>query len=159
MDQEKLFLLAKPYLEKNDLGAAHTSRVLAIAKENFTFPEKQEDLIVAAIILHDVGGSSIKEQYEKGPKIAASLLKQMNVEEAFVEKVCQIVGSHHDHPENPSIPFKTLYDSDKIVMFSPEEFPIYNARAGFDWDKVIALIYSEKGKDAAKQMLKQRRQH
>jgi len=28
MDFEKLFALAKPYLEKNELGAAHTSRFL-----------------------------------------------------------------------------------------------------------------------------------
>src|SRR4030067_1649774 len=78
MDYEKLFALAKPILEKNDLGAAHTSRVLALARQNFSIPEKLEDLIVAAIILHDIGGGSIKDQYEKGPGIAASILQQMN---------------------------------------------------------------------------------
>jgi hypothetical protein len=35
MDHEKLLALAKPFLERNDLGAAHTSRVLAIARKNF----------------------------------------------------------------------------------------------------------------------------
>ncbi len=77
----------------------------------------------------------------------------MSCGEDFIEEVCKIVGTHHDHPENPSTPFKILYDSDKIVMFSPEEFPIYNERPNFDWNKIIELIYSEKGKDTARLML------
>ncbi len=149
MDCEKLFALAKPYLEKNDLGSAHTSRVLAIAKKNFQIPQKIEDLTVSAIILHDIGGSSIKDQYEKGPKIAEKLLEQMKCDRKFINQVCEIIGTHHDHPENPSEPFRILFDSDKIVMFSPEEFPIYNIRPNFDWSKIVDLIYSDKGKEIA----------
>jgi hypothetical protein len=94
VDYEKLFLLAKPYLEKNDLGAAHTSRVLAIARKNFPIPKELQDLTVSAIILHDIGGSSIKEQYEKGPTIAALVLGQIGADAKFVENVCKIVGTH-----------------------------------------------------------------
>jgi hypothetical protein len=156
MDYEKLFALAKPVLEKNDLGAAHTSRVLAIARTNFSIPAGLEDVIVAAIILHDIGGASIKDQYEKGPGIAASILLQMGCDKAFIEQVSGIVGTHHDHPDNPSIPFRILFDSDKIVMFSPEEFPGYDSRPGFDWKKIASLLYSEKAKTLAKKMLRQR---
>ncbi len=67
MDYEKLFALAKPYLEKNDLGAAHTSRVLAIAKENFQIPDEQEKLTICAIVLHDIGGSN-PDYIEQGTK-------------------------------------------------------------------------------------------
>jgi hypothetical protein len=42
-------------------------------------------------------------------------------------------------------------------MFSPEEYPIYNSRPNFDWNKIIDLIYSEKGKKNAKQNLQLRR--
>jgi hypothetical protein len=157
MDYEKLFALAKPYLEKNDLGSAHTSRVLAIARKNFRISREMEDLIVSTIILHDIGGSSIKEQYEKGPKIAATILEKMKCNQEFINQVCEIIGTHHDHPDNPSEPFRILFDSDKIVMFSPEEFPIYNARPNFDWNKIEDLIYSEQGKKIARQDLLQRR--
>jgi len=34
MDYEKLFTLEKPIIKKKDQGAAHTSRVHTIAKEN-----------------------------------------------------------------------------------------------------------------------------
>jgi hypothetical protein len=157
MDCEKLFSLAKPHLDKNDLGAAHTTRVLAIRRANFSIPKELEDLTVASIILHDIGGASIKDQYEKGPGIAASVLEQMGCDEAFIKQVTAIVGTHHDHPDTPSEPFRILYDSDKIVMFSPEEFPVYDSRPDFDWNKIVDLIYSEKGKRLAKDMLKQRR--
>ena len=155
MDCEKLFALAKPYLDKNDLGAAHTSRVLAIARKNFPIPKELEDLTVASIILHDIGGATIKDQYEKGPAIAATVLKQMGCDEMFVQQVTAIVGTHHDHPGKPSEPFRILYDSDKLVMFSPEEFPVYNSRPDFDWNRIVDLIYSEKGKRLARDMLRQ----
>jgi hypothetical protein len=157
MDFEKLFKLAEPILEKNDLGAAHTRRVLSIARENFPIPPDQQDLAVAPIILHDIGGPTIKEQYAKGPSIAAKLLREMGCDEAFIQQVCQIVGTHHDHPDNPSLPFRIVYDSDKLVMFSPEEFPGYDARPDFDWNKIVSLLYSEKAKTVATEMLRQRR--
>jgi hypothetical protein len=42
-------------------------------------------------------------------------------------------------------------------MFSQEEYPYYNAREAFDWDKVVSLIYSARGRDLAKKALAQRR--
>jgi hypothetical protein len=144
-------------LEKNDFGVAHTQRVFNIAKQYFPVKSELEDLTYASIILHDIGGSTIKDQYEKGPKIAAELLKQLGCPTDFITQVCEIVGTHHDHPDNPSEPFRVLYDSDKLVMFSPQEYPYYNAREDFDWDKIVALIYSKKGQEIAKSWLAQRR--
>jgi hypothetical protein len=157
MDAEKLFKLAKPYLEKNDFGMAHTRRVFDIAQENFAVPPELRELTFASIILHDIGGSSIKYQYEKGPEIGASILKQLGCDESFIQEVCRIIGSHHDHPDNPSLPFRVLYDADKLVMFSPEEFPYYNSRAAFNWEKIVCLIYSDGARRLAEGLLKQRR--
>jgi hypothetical protein len=42
-------------------------------------------------------------------------------------------------------------------MFSPEEYPHYNAREGFDWDKIVSLIYTAKRQDLAKKTLSERR--
>ena len=157
MNVEELFELARPYLERNDLGVAHTQRVFSKAQKNFTVPSELQELTFASIILHDIGGSSIKDQYEKGPEIAASILKQLGCDESFIQEVCRIIGAHHDHPANPSLPFRVLYDADKLVMFSPEEFPYYNSQAGFDWEKIVDLIYFEHAKRLAEDLLKQRR--
>ena len=144
-------------MEKNDFGIAHTKRVFDIAKQNFPVKPELQELTYTAIIFHDIGGSTIKDQYEKGPQIAMSILKKLNCTEYFIKQVCEIISSHHDHPDSPSLPFKTLYDSDKIVMFSPEEYPTYNSQEGFDWDKIVNLIYSKKGQVIAKKQLAQRR--
>ena len=156
MNVEKLFELAKPYLETNDLGVAHTQRVFDIAQENFTVPPELRDLTFSSIILHDIGGGSIKDQYEKGPKIAAFILKKIGCGERFIEEVCEIIRTHHDHLDDPSLPFRVLYDSDKLVMFSSEEFPYYNSKADFDWNKIVNLIYSEDMRHLAKERLEQR---
>ena len=144
-------------MEKNDFGVAHTKRVFEIAKQNFPVKPELQELTFTAIIFHDIGGSTIKDQYEKGPQIATLTLKKLGCPGSFISQVCEIISTHHEHPDNPSEPFLSLYDSDKLVMFSPEEYPYYNARKGFDWDKIVALIYSKKGQDLAKKALAQRR--
>lgn len=157
MDADKLFRLATPILEKNDFGVAHTQRVYDIAKTYFPVRAELQDLTYASIILHDIGGCTIKDQYEKGPELATQLLKQLNCKEEFIKQVCAIIRTHHDHPENPTETFRTLYDADKLVMFTPQEYPYYNAREGFDWGKIANLIYAKKGQDLAREWLAQRR--
>jgi hypothetical protein len=149
--------LATPYLEKNDFGVAHTKRVFDIAKQNFTVKPELQELTFASIVLHDIGGSTIKEQYEKGPQIATAILKKLKCPDNFIRQVCEIISTHHEHPDNPSEPFRTLYDSDKLVMFSKEEYPNYNSRKDFDWNKIVALVYSKKAKQLAEELLAQRR--
>jgi hypothetical protein len=145
------------YLEKNDFGLAHTKRVFGIAKQHFPVKPDLQELTYTAIIFHDIGGSTIKDQYEKGPQIATQILKKLGCSDNFVKQVCDIISTHHEHPNNPSKPFRALYDSDKLVMFSQEEYPYYNAREGFDWDKIVNLIYTKKGQELAKKSLLQRR--
>ena len=157
MDTNKLFELATPILEKNDFGVSHTKRVFDIAKEYFPVAPPLEELTYTSIILHDIGGCTIKDQYEKGPAIATQLLKQLGCKDSFIRQVCLIIATHHNHPDNPSDPFQTLYDADKLVMFTSEEYPHYNAQKGFDWNKIIDLIYSEKGKELAQEWLEQRK--
>jgi len=157
MNTDKMFELAKPYLDKNDFGVAHTKRVFDIAKQNFLVKPELQELTFTAIIFHDIGGSSIKDQYEKGPQIAARILEKAGYPKIFIKEICEIISSHHEHPDNPSESFKALYDSDKIVMFSKEEYPMYNSRPGFDWDKIVGLIYSKKGQALAKKWLAQRK--
>lgn len=157
MDYERLFDLATPYLQKNDFGVGHTRRVFDIAKNNFSVNTVLEELTFSSIILHDIGGCTIKDQYEKGPQIATLLLQKLNYSSSFVRQVCKIISSHHEHPDNPSEFFQVLYDSDKIVMFSKEEYPYYNSKTGFDWNKIVDLIYSPDGKDLAQKWLAQRK--
>jgi hypothetical protein len=152
-----MFELAIQYLEKNDFGIAHTKRVFDIAKQNFPVKSELQELTYTAIIFHDIGGSTIQDQYEKGPPIATQILKKLGCSDILIKEVCDIISTHHEHPNNPSEPFRTLYDSDKLVMFSQEEYPYYNSREGFNWDKIVNIIYTKKGQELAEKSLKQRR--
>ena len=154
-----MFKLAKPYLKKNDFGMPHTRRVFYITKQNFDIPKEIEERVFCSIIMHDIGGSSIEKQYKYGPEIAADILQKLSYDENFVQEVCEIVRTHHDHPDNPSLAFKILYDSDKLVMFSPEEFPHYNSRLNFEWKKIIDIIYHEHVRTLAKKLLYRELKH
>lgn len=157
MNYETVLGLAEPYLKKNDFGLPHTRRVFEIAKTNFNVPKDLEELVFCSIILHDIGGNTIEKQYKNGPEIAVSILQKLGYDNNFVQEVCEIVRTHHDHPANPSLAFKILYDSDKLVMFSPEEFPYYNSQPNFNWNKIVDLIYHEHARDFAKKILQQRK--
>jgi hypothetical protein len=154
--RERLFRLAKPYLEKNDLGVSHTERVLSIAVKNFTIPNELDEVVFASIILHDVGGSDVKDQYERGPEIAKHLLRQLDYDEVTIREVCEIIRTHHNHPKNPTEAFRILHDSDKLAMLSPEEFSRYNSRPGFRWSKVLDSMYTERAKSLAQKLLHRR---
>ncbi|PVX25651.1 MAG: hypothetical protein CW716_07615 [Candidatus Bathyarchaeum sp.] len=157
MDYETVFKLAEPYLKKNDFGMPHTRRVFDLATQNFLVPKELEELVFCSIIMHDIGGSSIEKQYKDGPTIATSILQKLGYNENFVQEVCQIVRTHHDHPDNPSLAFKILYDSDKLVMFSAQEFPYYNQKPDFNWNEIVDLIYHEHARELAKKLLQQRK--
>ena len=81
---------------------------------------------------------------------------QLDYDEIFIQEVCEIIRTHHDHPVDSSLVFKILYDSDKLVMFSPEEFAYYTSNPNFDWNKIVDLIYSKHAKDLAKELLRRR---
>ena len=157
MNHKKLFKLAKPFLEKNDFGLEHTQKVYDLAKRYFSIPKNIQDLVFYSIILHDIGGSNIKDQYQKGPKIAKTLLEQLNTPIDLIEEVCEIIRTHHNHPAAPSLSFQILYDSDKLVMLTPEEFPYYDSNSNINWLKIFDLIFADKIKQLAKEFLKKRK--
>ncbi|MBK5133588.1 HD domain-containing protein [Candidatus Bathyarchaeota archaeon] len=143
-------------MKKNDFGLEHTQRVYDLAKRYFSIPKKIQDLVFSSLILHDIGGSSINDQYQKGPKIAKALLEQLNTPLDLIEEVCEIIRTHHNHPIAPSLSFQILYDSDKLVMLTPEEFSYYDLNSNINWLKIIDLIYTDKIKQLAKEFLNNR---
>jgi len=155
MMENKLLKLARPYLEKNDFGVEHTRRVLTLAQSHFSIPNDIMDEVFALIILHDIGGSSIKEQYERGPKIAEKLMKKVGYSEQITKEVCNMIKRHHEKLEDPSKSFKILYDSDQLAKFSKEEFQYYDLK-NIDWNRVINSMYFNSSKVIARKSLKAR---
>ena len=160
MKYNLLLELAKLYLEGNDLGIGHTLRVLDISKKNYhkyDLDSSWKDIVFSLIVLHDIGGSEIKDQYEKGPIIAGELLKKLDYHPFDIKLICSHIARHHERLKNPQDIFKILFDSDQLVKFSKEEFGHYDSRKDFDWQKVIDSFYNSDVRDDAIRMLEERR--
>lgn len=157
MDIDKIIQLATPILEKNDFGVSHTQRVYNIAKEHFPINPEHQDLTYASIILHDIGGCTIKRPIRKRTNNRHTTTKTTKQPPRIHQSGREIIATHHDHPDNPTEPFQTVYDADKLVMLTPQEYPHYNVREGFDWNKIVSLIYSKKEQEIAKTWLAQRK--
>ncbi|MFH1590337.1 MAG: hemerythrin domain-containing protein [archaeon] len=152
---EKLLNLARPYLEKNDLGVGHTERVLNISRKHFQRPDERDEFIDAIAILHDIGGASIKEQYEKGPGIARELMTKLQFSEKEIEEACEIIKTHHNQIKNPTEEFAILYDSDQLVKLTPEEYFLHE-KEGINWKNLINSLHHQTAKDLAKEWLLER---
>jgi|TARA_B100001971_G_C18202934_1_gene545769 hypothetical protein len=160
MKYPKLLKLAEPYLEENDFGVSHTLRVLEIAKTNYNkynLDDSWKDTVFSLIILHDIGGSEIKDQYEKGPTIAKELLERLDYHSFDIKLICSLIAQHHEKLVDPHDIFKILFDSDRLVMLSKEEFNNYNSRPDFNWQSIIDSFYHADLKDLAENLLKERR--
>ncbi len=149
---KRLFQLVTPYLEKNDFGVGHTKRVLAMAQQ-LSIPMTDEELVFTTIIVHDIGGPSIKEQYEQGPHIAQKLLTSLEYDENIIEDICNILRTHHDRPKTPSKPFMIVYDADQLVKFSKEEFKMYHG-LNTNWNDIINNLYHTRSKELANKLLR-----
>lgn len=75
-------------------------------------------------IVHDIGikiseekyGSSAgKYQELEGPALAEKLLRQLNVENNIIERVCFLVGHHHTYNEVDGIDYQILIEADFLV--------------------------------------------
>jgi len=63
MDYETVFGLAEPYLKRNDFGMPHTEESLTLPNKTLLSPKELEELVFCSILMHDIGGSTIKKQY------------------------------------------------------------------------------------------------
>ena len=160
MKHKQLLELARHYLEDNDFGTGHTLRVLEIAKKNYNkydLDKSWRNIVYSLVILHDIGGSEIKDQYEKGPVIAKKLLKKLSYYDFDIRLICGFIARHHERLDDPHEMFKILFDSDQLVKFSKEEFQHYNSKPNFNWQNIIDSFYNENLKDSAKKSLKERK--
>lgn len=116
------------------------------------------EIVLPAIILHDVGWSAIPPEQHllafgpgfdeelrrvhevEGAKIAGELLQRVPLNKEDCQEICRII-ENHDSGENPlSLEEKLVKDADKLFRFSPEGFAIDAKRFGIDtrkyWEKL-----------------------
>lgn len=115
------------YFGKDVKRINHAVKVATFARNIALLEEVSEkDLLVIEICgyLHDVGIKLAEERYqssngkfqeELGPGIVKELLKDFDIEESILKRICFIIGNHHTYNKIDAIDFQILVEADFIV--------------------------------------------
>jgi HD superfamily phosphohydrolase YqeK len=135
---EDIFKRAAPYLStrKNDIHVQvayeFACRLLAL------YPDADEDIVLPAIILHDVGWKMVPEDKQleafgpnmkdmesrrvhetEGVRIAKEILVSLNFDSEKIQEILNIIDGHDSRKEAISLNDKLVKDADKLWRFSP----------------------------------------
>lgn len=105
----------------------HARQVAAYARQLLAYIEADPVLTLSAAYLHDIGihaaerrhgSNSGRWQEVEGPPIARAMLAGLAAETTLIERVAEIVGSHHTPAGVASAEFRILWDADALVNFA-----------------------------------------
>lgn len=134
---EVIFEIASTYLDtrKNDV---HTQIAYEFARRLLAYyPEADEDIVLPAIILHDVGWKMVPEDKQleafgpnmkdtesrrlhetEGVRIAKEILKSLNFDPVKIREILNIIDGHDSRKKTISLNDKLVKDADKLWRFS-----------------------------------------
>lgn len=83
-------------------------------------------VLECAALVHDIGIRPAEEKYgssngklqeQEGPAYAQSMLAEMGLSEADVERICYLVGHHHSYDHIEGADYQILVEADFLVNF------------------------------------------
>jgi hypothetical protein len=139
----EIWQLAEPYLNTRD-NEIHTKISLEFAYKLLEAEGGDEDVVIPALILHDVGWKRVPEDIQlktfgpkatlpeltkihedEGVKIAKDILKKINYDNNKAEEILRIVGGHDSRVEPISLNDRLVKDADKLFRYTREYIDIY----------------------------------
>jgi len=156
---DRIYNLAKPYLDtrKNDI---HISISYMFARKLLEhYPEADEEIVLPAILLHDIGWKVISEEKQscafgpkgkdmetlrlheiEGAKIAGAILSLINYDELKIAEITAIIDGHDTRKETLSLNDALVKDADKLWRFTPTGVGIDHFRFGIDRDIYLEYL-------------------
>ncbi len=143
----RIWNLARPYLNtrKNDI---HTKIASELAQQLLIREGGEEEIVMPAIILHDVGWKSVPEDVQlkafgpknsmpewnrvhevEGERIAGEILQEVNYPEEKISEIQDIIKGHDSRAEAVSLNDAIVKDADKLWRYS--ETSILHIQMGF----------------------------
>ncbi|MEW6375984.1 MAG: HD domain-containing protein [Thermodesulfobacteriota bacterium] len=133
---QKIYERAKPFLRTRK-NLIHTKIALQFALRLLKQEGGDEEVVIPAILLHDVGWKTIPENLHltafgpypsnptlarvhevKGSKIAMAILKGLHYPPEKVEEICQIIRGHDTRKKPISQNDRIVKDADKLSRYS-----------------------------------------
>lgn len=115
------------YFEKDARRINHALKVYSFSKNigELEGLNNNELLILEiASILHDIGIKESERKYNssagnyqeiEGPPVARELLKDLNLDEDIVDRVCYLIGNHHSYSKINGLDLQILVEADFLV--------------------------------------------
>ena len=147
---EAVFEAAKPHLGTRD-NLVHTLISLDYARELLKKEGGRPEIVIPAILLHDIGWSRVPEELHLtaiGPKattpeardaheregalMAVGILSELGFNAEDTEKIAHIISGHDTGTECSSLEEAIVRDSDKLFRFSDRGFGIIQGWYGYD---------------------------
>ena len=179
---QKIWQLAEPYLNtrKNNI---HTKISTEFAYRLLEKEGGDQDIVIPAIILHDVGWKRVPENLQlkafgpkatspelnrlhevEGVKIAKDILERVNYDEDRIEEILEIIDGHDSRKEAISLNDKLVKDADKLWRCSEEGFHIDIERFEVNFveylntirSKLQKWLFTNSAKEIAREEIKNR---
>ncbi len=150
---EKIWQFAKPYLDTRH-NSVHTEISIQIAYQLLKGEGGDEDIVIPAIILHDVGWKMIPVELHlkafgpgatnpelnrshemEGVKIAKNILAKVDYKTAKMNQILEIIAGHDSRKEAISLNDMIVKDADKLWRYSKSGFYIDVERFGESTDQ------------------------
>jgi HD superfamily phosphodiesterase len=143
---KQIYQLAQPYL-KTRYNDVHTEMSMQIAYQLLSAEGGQEDIVIPAIILHDVGWQKVpaalhlkafgpkatlpeinRNHEQAGVKIAKRILNEVNYDKEKIAEILKIIDGHDSRKGSISLNDSLVKDADKLWRFTKKGFDIDNKR-------------------------------
>lgn len=156
---EAILEKARPFLMTrfNDI---HVALSYQFAEKLLKYhPEADEDVVLPAILLHDVGWKMVPPEKQldafgpevrdnelrhfhetEGARIAQEILQSLGYREDKTDEIAIIITGHDTRPEGLSINDKLVKDADKLWRFTPTGVDIDHVRFGIDREPYMRFL-------------------
>jgi HD superfamily phosphodiesterase len=132
--EERIFRLAKPFLRVRN-NEVHTRAAIEFALRLLETEKADRDIVIPAVILHDVGYDSLSEglilraygprkekdvtriHEQEGARIAAAILKDIGYDTSKTVEILEIIDGHDTRPVALSINDQVVRDADKLTRY------------------------------------------
>lgn len=180
---KRLWRLAQPYLDTRE-NQFHTRISVALALRLIEQEGGDPEVVIPAVILHDVGWKRIPEDLHlkafgpdasapelnrthevEGVKIARSLLREVSYDRSIACEILAIIDGHDSRNEPFCKNDAIVKDADKLWRYTREGFAIDIERFGETFDSGIARLsdnlgswfLTDSGNKSAADLLRQRK--
>ncbi|MBI4790549.1 MAG: HD domain-containing protein [Chloroflexi bacterium] len=145
---DQLLELAAPYLDTRD-NDLHVRTARQFAERILEQVQADEDIVIPAILLHDLGWKMIPEELQstaygpviqdpelnrkhevEGVRLARDILQQVNYDPAKTKEILTIIDGHDSRPVALSVNDQIVKDADKLWRLSEKGFRLFQRTFG-----------------------------